>query len=431
MKVLVLGSGGREHALAWRLSRDPQVSSTFILPGNPGMKHTPELTILDRSEVTFEETLRTVKELGIALVVIGPEKFLFEGWVDEFQRNGIPAFGPNQASSFLESSKIKSKLFMREFGMPTADFAVVHQLSEAIDAIEQHPEWKGYALKLSGPAQGKGVIVCHSTKEAKDAATQFFKHQPSGIEDGMVIEECIHGREVSLFYVCMNDQYQFLASACDHKRLLDHDLGPNTGGMGAYSPATWFHQNLLAQVEKQFVIPTLKGMQEKELPFQGMLFLGLMVRGDQLFLLEYNTRFGDPETQTFLPLLEGNFANLLLASATKNKALFGESKLQTKNQNAIHVVKTAKGYPGLFGQPIESKQAVHLSAGMYYHDDSTTLFFAGVSEENGCLITSGGRVLGITSVAATKAEARKLVYEKLDQVHFNHEHFRSDIGSGS
>ncbi len=198
MRVLVLGSGGREHALSCRLSLDSQVDAVCVYPGNPGMKKTPKLTVLG-GEVKFDRLLTHIREHKIDFVVIGPEKFLFEGYVDQLQKHGIPVFGPSKAASFLEESKIKSKIFMKEFGIPTADFGVVGTLEEANAWIDAHPRWTGYVLKLSGPALGKGVVVVRTAPEAKEAAHAFFLHRPAGIEEGVVIEEIIEGKEVSLF----------------------------------------------------------------------------------------------------------------------------------------------------------------------------------------------------------------------------------------
>jgi phosphoribosylamine--glycine ligase len=428
MKLMVLGSGGREHALAWRLSRDQNVEQVFVFPGNPGMLLDSEFPVkILGGEAIFETALRHALEQSIQLVVIGPEKYLYEGWVDQFQKNGIAAYGPTQAAAFLEESKIKSKQFMKEFQIPTAEFVSVQTLTQALHEIESHPHWDGYVLKLSGPALGKGVIVCQDQPSALKAAKDFFEHQPPGIEEGMVIEEFIAGQEVSLFYACLNESFQFLASASDHKRLLDGDLGPNTGGMGAYSPSDWFTPQQLKEAEEKFVVPTLKGMIAKGTPFQGTLFLGLMVNARGSYLLEYNTRFGDPETQTFLPLLTGNLSEVLFASASGNQQLFAQSQVQSAQSHSVHVVKAARGYPGLFGEEIERGHDIHLN--LFRPTHGLQLFFAGVKKTNaGKLESSGGRVLGFTAVAPTQAQARKLVYQNLEMANFSGEQFRRDIG---
>ncbi len=427
MKILVIGGGGREHALAWRMLKDESVKGIWAYPGNPGMKITPGITLVPEA-VTFDRAYEIVNQNQINLVVIGPEKFLFEGWVNQFRALGVHAFGPTQNAAFLEKSKIRSKQFMKKFEIETSEFEVADDLTSAFHAIDHHPEWDGYVLKLSGPALGKGVIVTKSALEAKKAAEQFFHHRPLGIEEGMVIENLVKGKEVSLFYVCSGERYRFLASACDHKRLKDHDEGPNTGGMGAYSPCSWIDEAFLKNVEKHFVVPTLKGMVSQGTPFSGVLFLGLMVGANGPSLLEYNTRFGDPETQAFLPLLEGDFAALLMAAAKGDIQQMNASNVKPLPLYSLHVVKSAKGYPGLFGEPIESGQEIKFEKS---ENTDVQVFFAGVKEHAEHLLTSGGRVCGITAVGESLDEARIKAYEAISTVSFSGEHYRKDIGAGS
>jgi len=393
----------------------------WVYPGNPGMKITPKVWPMG-GEVNFERALSIVRELKIDFVVIGPEKFLFEAFVDRFKQARVPVFGPTRAASFLEESKIRSKIFMKEFGIPTADFGHVGSFLEACSWIESHPAWTGYVLKLSGPALGKGVVVTRDAGAAKAASREFFDQRPPGIEDGLVIEEAIDGKEVSLFYACEESCFKFIASACDHKRLLDHDLGPNTGGMGAYSPCHWIDDRFLELVEEKIVKPTLAGMLKRGTPFSGMLFLGLMVNERGFYLLEYNTRFGDPETQAFLPVFEGNLTEILYSAST-GKPFPKEN--QTQKKTALHVVKAAKGYPGLNGQAVQAGQAI---MGDAPHLSKALLFYAGVKEENGILVSNGGRVLGFTGLGASLSEARVHAYESLSRVCFSGEQFRSDIG---
>jgi len=430
MRILLIGSGGREHALGLRLLQDPGVEAVFAYPGNPGMKNTPGLVPLPDSKITFESALSIVRRERISLVVIGPEWPLFQGWVDRFTREEIPAFGPTQSAAFLEESKIKSKLFMKENRIPTASFSVAGSLDETLAIINAHPTWDGYVLKLSGPALGKGVVVTHDSETAITAAQDFFKFMPPGIEEGLVVEEKIDGKEVSLFYACVSDgkhfESRFLASACDHKRLLDGDQGPNTGGMGAYSPANWVGHELLQDANELFVKPTLQGMIARGTPFSGILFLGLMVKNNVPYLLEYNTRFGDPETQTFLPRIKGNLAALLLASAKKDFTQFKETKLEENSLHSLHVVKAARGYPGLFGEKIESGKELLLKE---IPLKNAQFYFAGVSENEGKLYSSGGRVLGLTVLADSVAEVQRLAYEKVKEVSFEGEQYRSDIGA--
>jgi phosphoribosylamine--glycine ligase len=316
---------------------------------------------------------------------------------------------------------------MKEFGIPTAEFGVVSTLAEANTWIDSHPDWAGYVLKLSGPALGKGVIVVHSARAAKDAAQAFFHHRPAGIEDGVLIEEIIPGREVSLFYACDGKQGRFIASACDHKRLLDHDEGPNTGGMGAYSPCHWIDPQFLNSVEEEIVGPTLFGMNKRGTPFAGMLFLGLMVNAKGFSLLEYNTRFGDPETQAFLPIFSGNLSEMLFASATGKLAALPKSASHPQ-KFSLHVVKAARGYPGVFGEAIETGQLIE---GTDSQLTDAHLFYAGVKEDGSKLLSSGGRVLGITGIGSTFQEAKLHAYDNIHRVSFSGEQFRTDIGGAS
>ncbi len=427
MNILVIGGGGREHALGVRFLEDQKVSKVIVYPGNPGMRFTLGIQVSPASNFSFEEAFALSKKESVELVVIGPEAPLFQGWVDQFIAEGIPAFGPSKAASFLEESKIKSKVFMKEAGISTAAFESANSLEQATAIIEKNPHWEGHVLKLSGPALGKGVIVTQSSEEALQAARDFFKFKPPGIEEGMVIEEKITGREVSLFYVCFDEEYRFLASACDHKRLKDNDEGPNTGGMGAYSPATWISDSLVETASKKFVEPTLKLLNQKGTPFRGILFLGLMLRNEIPYLLEYNVRFGDPETQTFLPRIEGDFSGLLHAVASGDLEKFKSIQIGEKPIHSVHVVKASKGYPGLFGEEIELGKKIEIKGPV--ETGSTRVYFAGVKEKDGSLYSSGGRVLGLTATAGTVSETQKLAYQNLGTVSFEGEQFRNDIGA--
>jgi phosphoribosylamine--glycine ligase len=445
--VLVLGSGGREHALAWKLRNDFDAnpsdthSDVWVWPGNPGMfaRHS-KIKILEvenqNSEDLFSKLVKAIHQHQIGWVVIGPEKYLYEGWVDQFRACDIPVLGPTKAASFLESSKIKSKQFMKKYGIPTSDFVASTDFSTALQNLKARQNRLGWVLKLSGPALGKGVVVTQKYDVAENTIHEFYQHQPAGIEDGVLIEDLAPGEEVSIFYLCKNESFQFLASACDHKRLLDQDQGPNTGGMGAFSPATFVNEAFLRRVEKEIVQPTLTGMIQEGTPFTGVLFLGLMVeRQDALpiedpktkiNLLEYNVRFGDPETQTFLPLLSNNFAETLWITANStNYTLKTQNPIRTIGKS-IHIVKAAKGYPGLYGQAIESGKKIQFENSI---SENCTVFFAGVANnQNNQLVTSGGRVLGVTAVADTFKLARQSADQAVKKVHFENEHYRRDIG---
>lgn len=426
-RVLILGSGGREHALAWRFSIDPDVAAVWVSPGNPGME-AGACPITCVPALEGDAIIRFAREHGVDLVVIGPEKFLFEGAADLLRSAGISVVGPDRAASFLEGSKRQSKEFMRGAGIPTSDFETGQTIEAARAVLARHPDWRGYVVKLSGPALGKGVWVCRDSAEARQILEEIYEHRPQGLEDGWVIEEALAGPEVSMFFLCDGKEARFLASARDHKRLRDFDRGPNTGGMGAVSPAPGVTDEFIESVRKRFAEPTLRAMQARGTPFSGVLFLGLMF--DQAVegaphLLEYNVRFGDPETQSFLPLLEGHFYQLMKAAASGDLAGCDEHLVSPRAGTSVHVVKAARGYPGNFGQSIVNGEKIFLEEGP---SAGAAVFYAGVAKSGEGLQTRGGRVLGMTAIGRDLQEAQARVYQALSSVRFASEVFRSDIG---
>lgn len=429
MKTLVIGSGGREHAIAKRILQDKSTEEVLVYPGNAGMEYTKNLKVFPATKVCFDGALELVKKHQVDLVVIGPEAYLYEGYVDLFLEQGIFAFGPSAAAAILEKSKIDAKMLMKKRNIPTASFDVIESVSDAEQKLKARDESVGSVVKISGPAQGKGVFVTSNQEETIQVLKSLESEDSEVFKKGVLLEEKIFGKEISLFYLCGDRGFTFLSSACDHKRLLDQDLGPNTGGMGAYSPADGLTKEFLQSIEQNFVSPTLDEMSLRGTPFFGVLFLGLMLTEKGPMLLEYNVRFGDPETQAILPRLQGDFSQALVEVAKRaqgtlfNKSLF-ESKL-----HSVHVVKAAKGYPGIFGTPVEAGASIECKDESILSDSS--LYFAGVKKENNQLLTSGGRVLGITALGESKAFARAVAYEKLKMVHFSGEQFRKDIGSFS
>ncbi|NDG85124.1 MAG: phosphoribosylamine--glycine ligase [Proteobacteria bacterium] len=428
MKVLVLGSGGREHALAWRMVRDSGVEKVFVMPGNPGMQEPLIEPLLN--QLTIEETLVFCKRNSIDFVMIGPERFLLEGWADSLAGHGVPVVGPSAKAALLEGSKAFAKEFMRSRGIPTARFFKANTREGALHAISSMKDWAGVVVKLSGPALGKGVVVTRSLDEARSVVNRFFDEGAQGIEDGMVLEELLSGQEVSLFYACLGTEYRFLGSACDHKRLLDGDHGPNTGGMGAVSPAPALGREFLNRVEAQVLVPTLRGMDEAGTPYNGILFLGLM--GESM--LEYNVRFGDPETQALMPILSGHFTRFLKALAMRDSSAFRSAELGSTGDASIHVVKAALGYPGGAGKSIESGVELERNP-RALENQGKKWFFAGVKtpdfNSEGRLVTSGGRVLGLTAWAGTDSDARNAVYRDINDWRFAGEQYRCDIGRRS
>lgn len=418
MKVLVLGSGGREHALVWKLSQDKSCSEVMVWPGNPGMKEAKRISM----PFSKENLLTFLKSEQIDLVIPGPEKFSYDGVTNWCREAGVLCFAPDEHAAVLERSKLISKEVMTSARIPTAAYKdLTVSFYHSIEATKEIlREFRTPVIKISGPSLGKGVFVCKSADEAYATLLEIKKHPMAGIEEGIFVEEGLEGDEISLFYACNGSEFLYLGAAQDHKRLLDNDLGPNTGGMGTVSPVSWATPEFLSYVTKNFLRPTLAEMGKRGTPFTGVLFLGLMVKEGKANLLEYNVRFGDPETQVILPLIEGDFA-LAIHSLLSGK----KGEVTVSKRAAVHIVKAAKGYPGLFGAPIEKGKKIenHLAS-----DASTLLFMAGVKEENGSLVSDGGRVLGLTALAETKELAREKAYKEISKVGFEGEHYRSDIG---
>ena len=371
------------------------------------------------------ENLKDIIDLyRIDLVVPGAEKFLYAGVSDWCQEWMVPCFGPTMAAAALERSKLYSKKLMDEAGIPTARYedlthAFLHEPTKLKKILLgfQRP-----VIKVSGPSTGKGVFVCFDSTEALKTLEEIKHSNIVGLEEGILVEEGLNGREISLFYACHDENFSFLGAAQDHKRLLDNDLGPNTGGMGAFSPVSWADEAFIQQSTVQFLIPTLKQMKKRGTPFKGVLFLGLMVDEGVAKLLEYNVRFGDPETQVLLPLIEGDLTQLLYAFAQGETA---PGSIKLKDSVAVHVVKAAKGYPGTFGTEIQTNQRIQINQNK---EMNSQIFFAAVRKEGSDLFSGGGRVFGVTAMAENKLKARELAYRNLSYLNFQGEQYRKDIG---
>ncbi len=429
MNLLILGSGGREHALLWRLGQDESTKNIFVWPGNAGMEcmtgaAREKLKFLKQpfNRLNFRDIVKAEK---IDLVIPGAEKFLYEGVSDWAAEMGVACMGPTKKAAQLEESKLFSKTVMTAAGIPTARYRdLTRCFREDIEmAFEVLKGFKKPVIKISGPSLGKGVFVCSSHGEAVDALMQIKQNPMPGIEEGIFVEEGLKGKEISLFYACHDEEFLFLGAAQDHKRLLDQDKGPNTGGMGAISPVSWATPKFIDNVTEKFLLPTLREMKSRGTPFSGILFIGLMVDGEESNLLEYNVRFGDPETQTILPLIEGDLALALynLASGKKSTAL------TLKNEVAVHIVKAARGYPGLFGESVEKGQKI---SSQVLEDAHAQFFYAGVTKVGDDLLTDGGRVLGVTTWEKNRDLARASAYKKIQELTFSGEQFRKDIGAG-
>lgn len=420
--VVVLGTGGREHALAMTLLKSRAVNRVIVMPGNPGMKKTVGVEVL--SIKTLPEVLSKLKEINPTLVVIGPETYLDAGWSDQIRALGLAVFGPSQKVSALESSKVFAKDFMNRHQIPTAKSVSANNYDEALEALKN---WKHSAppvVKCDALAAGKGVVVAQTMEEAREASFNFMKKESFSVHsERLVFEERLEGREMSLFVLSDGKNYQVLGHACDYKRLHDDHKGPNTGGMGCVIPDDFPSSGAMNYIGREIVERTFKGLKDDGLDFQGVLFIGLMVSEDKAQVIEYNVRFGDPETQVLLPTLEVDLYDLLLKCATGTLGKSSLTALPTKGLG-IHVVLVSEGYPDLEAKGMLLDQMISLPDSI-----EGLLTYAGVKEsDNGILLNSGGRVLGLTVIAPNLKEASSRVYRELGKIHFEGVHYRRDIG---
>jgi len=420
MKVLVIGGGGREHALAWKLKQSEGVSQVFVAPGNAGTARDPQLSNL---AITDKVALREWAQAnGIGLTVVGPEAPLAAGVVDEFRTHGLAIFGPTQKAAQLESSKAFSKAFMQRHGIPTAEYQAFTDAAQAHAYVDA--QGAPIVIKADGLAAGKGVVVAMSLAEAHEAIDFMLLDNKLGVahnEGGarVVIEEFLEGEEASFIVLCDGEHALALATSQDHKRLLDADQGPNTGGMGAYSPAPVVTPAVHQRAMDEVILPTLRGMAADGIPYTGFLYAGLMITPDgRVKTLEFNCRMGDPETQPIMMRLRSNLAQVLL-SATR--AELDQVTLDWDPRVALGVVLAAAGYPmnPRKGDPI---------TGLPADEADRMVFHAGTSDANGEVVVSGGRVLCVTALADTVAAAQQKAYEVVDRIRFDGMQCRRDIG---
>ena len=424
MRILVLGSGAREHALAWKLSREANVSHVICAPGNPGIARaiaTAPVDLLDTAAV-----IRLVDREQIDLTVVGPEAPLGNGIADRFEAEGRRVFGPTRGAAQLETSKAFAKDFMQRHGVPTARYRVCTSAADALSAIRSGEFGDALVVKADGLAAGKGVVVAPDRATAEVAVEAAMVDKSFGDAGSrVVLEELLTGPEVSFFVVANGDEYVPLLSAQDHKRIFDGDQGPNTGGMGAFSPSPLMSEALQSRIERTIVRPVLKGMAAEGNPFRGFLYCGLMLTADGPKVIEFNVRFGDPEAQVVLPLL-GPILPLLGFSRPKNLETSKPQDLKTsKPQVAVGVVLAAHGYPG----EVRSGDVIHGLDDVALDCPDVEIFFAGVKQKGSDLITSGGRVLTVMATAPTYEIAIARAYEAASKIRFEGMQYRRDIGS--
>lgn len=415
MNILVVGSGGREHALAWKLKQSSRVERIFCAPGNAGTAEIGENVAIAANDLPA--LARFAKDNRIGLTVVGPDDPLAAGIVDVFDAEGLRIFGPTKSAARLESSKIFAKELMRKKRIPTAR-AAIFEKEEAATAFLRESRFP-IVIKADGLALGKGVIVAKEVEEGQATIEAMMRERRFGDAGTRVlIEECLTGSECSLHVLVDGSSHRMLATARDHKRAFDGDKGPNTGGMGAFSPADNFSAELQARFDREVMRPLLEGLSESGVEFRGLLFPGLMITAEGPRVLEFNCRFGDPETQAILPRLKSDLLPLL--EATIDGKLDG-TKIEWDERAAVTVVLASGGYPGKYdvGKPISGLESAC--------SQDVHIFHAGTRRENGSVVTAGGRVLAVTALGETIAAARDRAYEAASRIHFDSCHYRRDI----
>ncbi|KAB3534440.1 phosphoribosylamine--glycine ligase [Alkaliphilus pronyensis] len=414
MKVLVIGGGGREHAIVWKLNQSPQVSKIYCAPGNPGIAEIAECIKINEAEI--QKLVEFSREISIDLVVVGPEKPLVAGIVDSFRKEGIRVIGPTQKGAQLEGSKSFSKKFMEKYKIPTAVYREINIYAEGIEALKDYS--LPVVLKADGLAAGKGVLICETMEEAEKGLKDILVDRV--FEDAgnkAVIEEFLVGIETSILCFVDGETIIPMVGSQDHKRIFDGDMGPNTGGMGTYSPNLVYTKQIAAEVEEKILKPTLKGIQEEDMDYRGILFIGLMITEDGPKVLEYNVRFGDPETQVVLTRLNTDLYEIF--NSIERKSL-KSIDISWSNEAAVCVILASGGYPGSYRKGIEI-------SGLDKIETDIMLFHAGTKKEKGITYTNDGRVLGVTATAITIEEARKKVYENVAKISFDGMQYRRDI----
>ncbi|MDO5786678.1 MAG: phosphoribosylamine--glycine ligase [Phascolarctobacterium sp.] len=418
MRILLIGGGGREHALAWKLVQSPKVEKLFAAPGNPGMALLQKCECINLNVDDLEGVADYAEEQSIDLTVVGPEAPLVAGLADVFKRRGLPVFGPSKDAAQLEGSKAFSKELMAKYNIPTAFF----KICEDIETAKAYVEEKGapIVVKADGLAAGKGVVVAMTKQEALDAIDEMMGDHKFGAAGArLVLEEYMEGEEASLLAFTDGKTVVPMIAAQDHKRVFDGDEGPNTGGMGTYAPAPVMTDVLRLKATELILKPVVEAMAKEGMPYQGCLYAGLMIKGDSVKVVEFNCRFGDPETQVVLPLLDGDLAEIMLACAT---GTLDKAEVAWYNKAAVCVVMASGGYPESYEK---GKEITGLAAAE--EDKDVVVFHAGTKEAEGKIVTSGGRVLGVTAVDSSIRAARDRAYAAVEKIAFEKNFYRKDI----
>lgn len=418
-RVLILGSGGREHALAWKMAQSEQVEKVFVSPGNGGVFGGKLEQVTNIGILEIEKIIVFVKENKIDFVVVAPDDALAGGVVDALEKEGIVAFGASQKGAQIESSKAFAKMIMEKYNIPTAKFKIFNVYEEALDYVETQA--LPIVVKASGLALGKGVYICNTKEEAQTALEEIMldkKFGSSGSE--VVIEEFMQGTELSIHAFCDGKTSILFPASQDHKRIFDNDKGPNTGGMGTIAPLTWINEKDLEKINNEIVKPLLAGLKKEGSPFKGLLYPGLMEKNGEFKVVEFNARFGDPETQVYMQLLESDLYDILHSCAT---GTLDQANISWSKKSAACISVASCGYPGSYEKGFEVSGIDKAE-----QDPDIVIFHASTKREGGRVLTNGGRVLSVNAVADSLEKALEKAYNAVDKIHFEGMHFRKDIG---
>jgi phosphoribosylamine---glycine ligase len=417
MKVLVVGSGGREHALVWKIAQSPLVKKIYCAPGNAGTGELAENLNIDSDNV--EKLLQFAMDNKVDLTVVGPENPLVAGIVDQFESRGLKIFGPIKSGALIEGSKVFSKEIMKKYAIPTADYGEFNNLEEAIDYIGRIKS--PMVIKADGLAAGKGVLICHTKEEAAAAVNTIMKEKVFGSAGSrIIIEEYLKGEEASIIALTDSKTIVPLASSQDHKRVDDNDQGLNTGGMGAYSPAPVVDQKMMEEIENKVLKPFLFAMEKEGIKYKGVIYAGIMATRQGIKVLEFNCRFGDPETQPIMMRMKSDLVPIINAVIDEK---LKDVAIEWDPRAAVCVVLASGGYPGIYGKnmPIFGLENTH-------ELKEACIFHAGTKTDGGRTLTAGGRVLGVTALGSGIKEAINNAYEAVKLVNFRNMHYRKDIG---
>lgn len=417
MKILIIGNGGREHALAWKLKKSPKVTEIFIAPGNAGTSLIAKnINIFD-----IEEIINWIKENPVDLVVVGPDNYLADGIVDRLEVLGIKVFGPTRLAAEIEWSKVFAKNFMKKEGIPTATYEAFNDIDKAKSYIETQNF--PLVIKASGLALGKGVIIANDLFEAKNTLDELMDQKIFGDAGSeIIIEEYLQGKEISIHAFCDGNNAILFPPAQDHKRIFDGDKGPNTGGMGTIAPVPWVTDLQMKEIEEKVVKPTLKALSKMDRPFKGILFPGIMITKDGPKVIEFNARFGDPETQSYMRILDSDLVDILFACVDGNLI---DQKIKWSSKSACCIVCISGGYPGKYdkGKVVNGLENIK--------DINCEVFYAGIKTAGESFVTTGGRVLGVTEIGDDLKGALDDAYKNIEDISFEGMQYRKDIGAKS